>query len=510
MKYIELFAGCGGMSLGLRKAGYELVFANELSPMAAETYVYNMLGDELSEGIADNTLWLKSNYSRENITERLKELPSVASQVSYSDVQRVSMTPNKMVIGDVLLLEKHLLKQKQRGGSLESIDLLAGGPPCQSFSLAGKRDLYDQRNDLPFVFARIASIVQPKVVFLENVQGITSSFLRPDNHRHHAWVEISKDFARRGFIPVSMIINTKHFGVPQNRPRYVMLAFRMDIYKTLIGMNNPFAHLLSDYGKIFADTLNIESINPSNIRIIDQLKDIDLFDGEALPRIEHHFVSAANAIGDLIGNPNDAMKSEYVAYVNNLFSSIVPDTLVISNHEFRKHSMIVRRRYRLYQVSTGITNGLKKELNTIINGETTISEELTQYLLEQRLYYIDDNHPCLRKPKDIGELLSHLHSLPTRKRTQRAMSGDLPAPAQLTIPDDVCHYNEHEIRTLTVREMARLQSFPDGFVFKSKTTSGGKLRRQETPQYTQVGNAVPPLLAYRFGEFIKRVLEEIE
>ncbi len=509
MKFIELFAGCGGMSLGLEKAGFELVFANELSPMAAETYVFNLLKDELSTGKANHTLWLKSSFPRQHISERLNELPSVAKEGSYTDMKLMNIFPNKMIIGDVLMLEKYLLEDKTRGISIENVDLLAGGPPCQSFSLAGKRNLYDQRNELPFVFARIASIVQPKVVLLENVQGITSSFLSKDNVRHHAWVEISKEFARRDFIPISMVINTKYFGVPQNRPRYVMLAFRKDIYSKLIKAKIPFAQLLNDYGRIFYKTKDVDNIHPSQVTIIDQVKDIELFDGIALPSTDEKLVTAEQAIGDLVSSPNDAIISNYVTAVNRLFTTNKLNHTIITNHEFRKHGMVVRRRYRLYQVSSGLTNGLKKELNTIINGETSISKELTSYLLEQRLYFIDDYHPCLRKPRDVEELLSHLHSLPTRKRTQRAMSGGLPAPAQLTIPDDICHYCEHEIRTLTVREMARLQSFPDSFVFKSKTTSGGKLRRQETPQYTQVGNAVPPLLAYRFGLFIKGVLEAV-
>ena len=84
-----------------------------------------------------------------------------------------------------------------------------------------------------------------------------------------------------------------------------------------------------------------------------------------------------------------------------------------------------------------------------------------------------------------------------------------PAPAALSIPDDACHYHKNESRTLTVREMARIQSFPDNFVFRSKVTTGGKMRRFEVPQYTQVGNAVPPLLGRALGLSIKALLHKI-
>ena len=77
----------------------------------------------------------------------------------------------------------------------------------------------------------------------------------------------------------------------------------------------------------------------------------------------------------------------------------------------------------------------------------------------------------------------------------------------MTIPDDYIHYEEP--RTLTVREMARLQSFPDQFVFRGKVTTGGKLRKYQVPQYTQVGNAVPPLLAYAIGRQIDEALRAI-
>jgi DNA (cytosine-5)-methyltransferase 1 len=80
-----------------------------------------------------------------------------------------------------------------------------------------------------------------------------------------------------------------------------------------------------------------------------------------------------------------------------------------------------------------------------------------------------------------------------------------PAPAALSIPDDACHYSD--LRTLTVREMARIQSFPDNFKFLSKVTTGGQMRKFEVPQYTQVGNAVPPLLGYALGQSIKYLID---
>jgi DNA (cytosine-5)-methyltransferase 1 len=87
------------------------------------------------------------------------------------------------------------------------------------------------------------------------------------------------------------------------------------------------------------------------------------------------------------------------------------------------------------------------------------------------------------------------------------MCSTQPAPTITTLPDDVLHYSEPRI--LTVRECARLQSFPDWFEFKGKYTTGGALRKKECPRYTQVGNAVPPLLARALGLAAVAALDEI-
>ena len=87
------------------------------------------------------------------------------------------------------------------------------------------------------------------------------------------------------------------------------------------------------------------------------------------------------------------------------------------------------------------------------------------------------------------------------------MSAWEPAPTITTLPDDVLHYSEPRI--LTVRESARLQSFPDWFRFRGKYTTGGALRTKECPRYTQVGNAVPPLLAEAIGLAAVATLQEL-
>jgi DNA (cytosine-5)-methyltransferase 1 len=87
-----------------------------------------------------------------------------------------------------------------------------------------------------------------------------------------------------------------------------------------------------------------------------------------------------------------------------------------------------------------------------------------------------------------------------KKKALRVLDPDRPSPTITSMPDDLIHYSEP--RTLTVRENARLQSFPDWFSFKGKYTTGGDLRAREVPRFTQVANAVPPLVARAIGEMM--------
>ena len=106
--------------------------------------------------------------------------------------------------------------------------------------------------------------------------------------------------------------------------------------------------------------------------------------------------------------------------------------------------------------------------------------------------YGEYNEECKAalKEKDIS----------SNKRNYTVLKPDEQSPTVVTMPDDFIHYSAY--RALTVREMARLQSFDDSFVFQGKRTTGGDLRKTDIPQYTLVGNAVPPLMARAIGNEI--------
>ena len=93
-----------------------------------------------------------------------------------------------------------------------------------------------------------------------------------------------------------------------------------------------------------------------------------------------------------------------------------------------------------------------------------------------------------------------------KKMALRVLDPDRPAPTITSMPDDLLHYAEP--RTLTVRENARLQGFPDWFAFKGKYTTGGDKRRREVPRFTQVANAVPPPMAEVLGSVLLAIWQE--
>ena len=154
LRTIDLFAGCGGLTLGLHQAGHKLVFAIEKDPMAFETFEANFLngGAAYPAGAA----W-----------------PSWLERRNH-DIQ-------------VLLADPVV---RERLSSLHgSVDLICGGPPCQGFSVGGIRDGKDLRNQLPYRYIDVVELIRPPFVLLENVEGMARKFVSKPGHVEIAFVE---------------------------------------------------------------------------------------------------------------------------------------------------------------------------------------------------------------------------------------------------------------------------------------------------------------------------------
>lgn len=521
LNHIELFSGCGGLSLGLERSGFELILANELSPMAGETFAYNLLNEDLcrlseKECTSSQAYWISSQFG--DLKSRLRENPFDFPELGNGKTDIPddhSLVKGKLLIGNIIHLNQlleirpNLLNAVKDGFGSNGIDLVSGGPPCQSFSLAGLRKKDCDKNSLPWEFAKFVGMVMPKFVVLENVTGILRAF-KDEGVSYHAWFEVSKAFASKGYIPLCVHINARLTGVPQNRPRFIMLGVREDIYKEISKFfNESEVTLFAPSINLFQKINSHEPIDVTEYHFFDatEKKEYELFRNSFLSSLVGHAeVSVKDAIHDLRLN-SSSKKSVFVRELDKQFKAILPSTKKTTNHVPRNNSSLVKRRFRIYQVIQRCNREIAKQVFDILKGVSLILNDDAWSILKKHEYLTESGDYIKFKTK--ADFINFLSKHPTKKRTQKALSINEPAPAALSIPDDTCHYDDHELRTLTVREMARIQSFPDAFVFRSKVTTGGKMRRFEVPQYTQVGNAVPPLLGVGLGKAIASLIERL-
>ncbi|MCE9665264.1 DNA cytosine methyltransferase [Halomonas sp. M5N1S17] len=408
LRFVDVFAGCGGLALGLLQAGCQGVFAIEKSPLAFETFRHNLIDGEKFQFKWPE--WLpKEAMSCEDLLE------------TYPD---------------------------QLAGLRGSIDLLVGGPPCQGFSTAGRRDPSDPRNQMTSQYLLLIEMLQPRYLVIENVAGINMGFASEDDlfslvqeakpPSHADCVE--KCLEELGYSVSRGLVNCSDFGVPQNRIRYLFLCERNE------GGEKRNENLLKE--------------------LLDSRK--DFLAGNDLPHSRK--VTAEEAISDL---------------------RTVGKTLLDSSDSSAKGFKEAEYIAPLVEV------GYLKLMRQKSDGEAPNSRRLANHKDETVKYFRKVQEIC-RPGRPMSKREREL--LGIKKHTTTVLHPDLPAPTVTTLPDDILHYCEPRI--LTVRENARLQSFPDWFSFQGKYTTGGKFRKHECPRYTQVGNAVPPLLANAIGSML--------
>lgn len=538
MNHIELFAGCGGLSLGLKAVKSKLLLANELSPMAGETFAYNFFPGEDLDALANNlslidrplkTKWLSSQHERSNLAERLRENPHEYPPLGKGKCDLPSTgigLEGSLVVGSIVDLNKWLnddrnqqaLKLLKQGFGDGHVDLVSGGPPCQSFSMVGMREYANSRNVLPWEFAKFVELVQPKFALLENVTGILRPF-QVEGKKVYAWFEVAQAFAqiqggknkaigqdKGGYVPLCLHLNAKYAGVAQNRPRFIMLAFRNDVFETLVPLLRDEDWELLRSSKEFFDKVRAgKPVEVSDLEVHDADKYPAIFKETFLePLVSCEPPPVKDAIDDL-RKPGIA-KSRYVNKIDALLGASLKKQSLLMNHDYRMHGVEVQRRFRIYQVLSKVPLETSWDVLKILNRKKKTLDESSWQQLRRHLFYVEEGK-ALRRFKRKAKLLEFFLEHQTGKHSQKALVRSAPAPAALSIPDDACHYDKKSLRTLTVREMARIQSFPDNFIFRSKVTTGGKMRKYEVPQYTQVGNAVPPLLGHALGKVVQSLLK---
>ncbi len=430
--------------------------------MAAETYFHNIIA-------SDPEAWAR--HQRLNLRGQIDAGLAVA--------------PSRAVIDESGAVE-HL-----QG----TVDLLAGGPPCQGFSLAGRRRAGDSRNELPWEFLRIAELIQPRAVLIENVPGIGIRFARDD--RDAPLHQLAIALNDMGYVPLVLDLDASLFGVPQRRPRTMLVGVARPLARR-VGMREwREDESLDRWRSSTPERACAVAPSPvsSRVSVSEALADLG----------DDGYVSGAESIYRTNDYARDSRDGTVLG--SPLGTWRVPSTP--PNHELRSHSPDVVDRFRLYQAIHGTS--LEPLRLFELAGRAEVSPVRVVRIALANAGVDGDLPPRIQEylaksghPVSAQSLATEVVRLKSRKHSQRLLVGAQPSPTVMSLPDDFIH--PYAPRTLSVREMARLQSFPDGFVFKSKATTGGTKRSSEVPQYTQVGNAVPPLLATAVGRSLKVIL----
>lgn len=396
--FIDLFAGCGGLSEGFYRQGFKALAHVEIDHWACETlrtrmryYKYKDIDKEVIE----------HDITSDDIIERL----------------------DKAVNG-------------------QEVDIIIGGPPCQAYSTAGRvRDAKgmasDARNYLFESYVNILGYYKPKIFVFENVTGILSAQVDGSLIFPKVLSALGKDYNVIGD-PDILVHNTAEYGVPQLRKRVIIIGVRKDIKKDVID--------------IYKDVKKTHWLPESNVE--DRLK-------------KERFVDVAQALGDLppVEPGCDASTKEFNYPCNNDFLRRVgkPGINPLMDHVARKHNDLDRERFRVMIANHWSFGELRKKM--------------PQYEHEHARVF-DNSYVVQWWNLPSKTILAHIHK----------------DGFQFIHPDGA------QARSFTVREAARIQSFPDDFEFKG---SRGE-------KYKQIGNAVPPLFAEALAISIKKNLKDIK
>lgn len=370
--FIDLFAGAGGLSLGLEQAGFDLCFVNEIVPTFAETHKLNR-----------------------------------------------NISNDRYFVGDISDLNRRIQEYSHFWG--EGVTLVCGGPPCQGFSMANRqRILDDPRNELYKQFLIFLGTVRPKFFIMENVKGMMNKIDEIlQNFKEFLGDEYQYDYR---------VLRAQDFGVPQNRERFVMIGNRVGI----------------DSKQIFEE-IDKQKREPFVLREV------------------------------LVGLPHlDAKKEKGAKDVENIESGLTEREFEYVRNDFYDFINDGRHIKKLYNHKNRYNNDRDIEIyRRLPQGENSLHESISDIMpYTRRNHIFKDKYFKLDETQICKTITSHMKY------------------------DCNMYIHPWESRGLSPREAARIQTFPDDYIFTGA----------QNLWFAQVGNAVPVKLAKVIGGAIMKFL----
>ena len=376
---VDLFSGAGGITLGLRNAGYDVRLCSDLNEACEATHYRN-----------------------------------------FPDIPFIRRDVHELTGAEIL---------DAAGLRPGELDLMIGGPPCQGFSIIGRREIWDPRNGLFREFIRIAGELRPKVMVVENVTGLATleggAVLR----------ELSNAFRSAGYVPDCAELLAAQYGVPQMRWRMFFVGWRGDLERSG-GFPLP-THGRAGIGELVPN----RTVGPED---------------------SAGFVTIRDAIGDLPPVEAGGVTTTYDQRPRSLYQNAM----------------------RL-DAPQGLANHYAPRLSP-------------QNIERIQLLKPGDDWRALPRellPAGMQRALRKDHTRRYRRMVWEGVARSIITRFRDPKSGEYIHPDQH--RTISIREAARIQSFPDWFVFE----------KSYTEQYEQVGNAVPPLLARAVGLELRAMLD---
>ena len=466
-RVLDLFSGCGGLSLGFSAAGFEITAAIENNPTAAASYGANFTADDPQHAV-------------------------------HRDI--TSTTPGQLV------------RALKLGKMAEAFDIVIGGPPCQAFARVGRSKLreieahpeafrHDARATLYTPYLRYVKSCRPLAILMENVPDVMNF------GGHNVPEEVCEVLEDLGYVCAYTLLNAAFYGVPQTRERMFLIAYRREIALSVSfpkpthwvdlppgyeGSRRVALKVLSNGDKLAAahnymDSPKATSTLPPAVTAAEAIADLPEIDARALMRTGV-LKRGARRFDRFMPYDESRPVSEYARSMKSWPGLEAEDGV---------YDHVIRYLPRDYPLFARMREG----------DQYPEAHRLALKMLDEKLAKLARNGVCIKPasveyeelkgsivpPYDASKFPNKWRKI-ARDQPVRTVMAHLSKDGYSHI-----HYDNAQARTISVREAARLQSFPDGFVFAGAMNQA----------FRQIGNAVPPLMAQAIAAEIMKTIRAL-